>query len=607
MSYQSGLAPTGTGGGGSGAPGANGAPGASAYDLWLAAGNDGTLNDFLASLVGPSGGGSGGTILTPSGDTTGATDRTAINAALAAGAATLRGDFIVNGPILMPSNSTLILHDAEIRLASFSNCVLLRNTHQDATGDSRLRVLGVGRARLRSVIGAVITTAASAGATTLTLGEPIPLGSYRVGTNSSSEPVTVIACTSTAPYTATLASGLVGAQAVGRGIFNQIRAGGDIRTGMGVFFVNVHDYVVQNVSIGPTAAFTAIQQASTDGRWTNVEMVQNDCLTNQDGIDVGPGCRNIVIEGSTGHTGDDLCSIYAQNTSPSLHPYIKTLTAAERDVSNITIRDIDAAIGINPLRLQAGDGSKLSKVRAFNINNRGGGSWPVIDFGPTGYVDVAPAAGDLSDVVIDGYTGGAKYVLALDTPGIRGVAARNIKIHGDWTAIIGFINANGASPGASDIVVEGVVTDNTGGGGALIGLPSGTFTNITVRNVLMRRAGAFLANGATITGLLIENVKAVVMSGIPFRSTVAETGAVDNARVGTYSAGLQRYAGAPSKLRFAGDVPDVIAGDVAPLPTRGSQLTAKAVDLTGGSTPADAQYVGDGVAWNRTLTFANPA
>lgn len=38
-----------------GTDGADGAPGASAYEVWLAAGNSGTVNDYLASLKGPKG------------------------------------------------------------------------------------------------------------------------------------------------------------------------------------------------------------------------------------------------------------------------------------------------------------------------------------------------------------------------------------------------------------------------------------------------------------------------------------------------------------------------------------------------------------------------
>ncbi|MXG89906.1 glycosyl hydrolase family 28 protein [Nocardioides flavescens] len=92
---------------------------------------------------------------------------------------------------------------------------------------------------------------------------------------------------------------------------------------MGLFFVNARNCLIQGVQIGPTAAFSAIQQACVNMTWRDIHLAQNDCHTNQDGIDVGPGCRNIVIDGITGHTGDDLCSVYAQNTSPPIHAYAR--------------------------------------------------------------------------------------------------------------------------------------------------------------------------------------------------------------------------------------------------------------------------------------------
>ncbi|MXG89905.1 hypothetical protein [Nocardioides flavescens] len=155
-------------------------------------------------------------------------------------------------------------------------------------------------------------------------------------------------------------------------------------------------------------------------------------------------------------------------------------------------------------------------------------------------------------------------------------------------------------------MLENVTTDNTVNGGTLCSLPSGTFASITFRNVTLRRAAAFLNNtGAAITGMLVENVRAMVMSGPALRSTTSETGQVSDARVDLFSAGVQHYTGAASKLRFGGDVPEVIAGDVNPLPTRGSEHVAKSVDLTGGSATTSGKYIGDGTAWNRIVAFAN--
>ena len=570
-----------------------------------------TYNDTTGTLtISSSGGGGSGlpiATLTPSGDATGATDLAAINTALVAGSVILVGNFVTNGTIVIPSDRTLILWEAEVRLAPFANCPLIRNSNQDATGNRNIHVRGIGRANLVGVTGAVIATAASVGATSLVLKEYLRPGTYRAGSLTSNETVQITACTATAPYTATLAAPLASARAVGVGVFNQLRPG-DIRLGFGIYLVNVDGYSVQNIGLGPTAAFAGIQQLCKNGLWRGVRLNQNDSTVNQDGIDVGSGCRDIVIDGITGHTGDDLCSIYAQNSSDSLHSYVKTVSVAERDIIGVHLSNCRVSVGINPVRLQAGDGSKLSKVRVTNVTNLStGGGWPVLQFGPGGYVTGLPAPADLSDIVLDGYTGPAKNVVDAATP-FTDLTVRNVKIHGDWSRILGYTSANGGVANFSNVVIENVSTSNTTGGGAMMGFSTAaaTLSNVTFRNILLRRGTAFLANSVTVTGVALDNVKAIVMGGVPFQSTVAETGQASNVHVDTYSAGLQRYTGAAFGLIASGDMPEVIAGDALPYAARGSLLRAKAgVDLTGGASAQGGLYYGDGTAWNRIISLAN--
>ncbi|MXG89907.1 hypothetical protein [Nocardioides flavescens] len=76
--------------------------------------------------------------LLPSGDATGATDLANINAALSGALlrrVALTSDYVVNNTVQMTSRSQLFMRDAEIQLAPFLNCVLIRNANQDATGD----------------------------------------------------------------------------------------------------------------------------------------------------------------------------------------------------------------------------------------------------------------------------------------------------------------------------------------------------------------------------------------------------------------------------------------------------------------------------------------
>lgn len=86
----------------------------------------------------------------PSGDTTGATDTAAINAAITTNpVVVLQGDYYTNGAILMPSNRTLILMDAAIHLAAGSNDNLIRNSGATAgTAQTGIHIQGIGRAVL---------------------------------------------------------------------------------------------------------------------------------------------------------------------------------------------------------------------------------------------------------------------------------------------------------------------------------------------------------------------------------------------------------------------------------------------------------------------------
>lgn len=89
-----------------------------------------------------------GAVVRPSGDTSGVTDIAAINAALAANPVVrLKGGlFHTNAPILQPSNTTLILEQAEVRIINGANCNVWRNKDQTAVGNANIYVKGIGRA-----------------------------------------------------------------------------------------------------------------------------------------------------------------------------------------------------------------------------------------------------------------------------------------------------------------------------------------------------------------------------------------------------------------------------------------------------------------------------
>lgn len=499
---------------------------------------DAGLIEIVSSVLSAS----GLPIVKPSGDTI--VDTAAINAALVAGDVWLVGDFTTNAPILVPSNRTLAL-SGSVTLANSSNCNIIRNTNQSATGDSNIYLKGVGRAVLNG--------------------------------NAT----------------------------------NQVRQTG-VYLNVGVFFMNVSNYRVEDITIGPTNAFAGLQQACTFGRWSRIHLAQDASTTNQDGINIGPGCSNILIEGLTGTTGDDLCSIYAQNTSTSIHPYVSGLTAAQRNVSQVWLRDVNVNVGINVVRLQAGDSSKLTTVRAANIHNRAGSSnFPVIQFGATSFVTTLPSAADMSDITLDGYSGPCARLVACDS-NFQQLTVRNVTISGTWSALLGWRNIGNQSgfttsgPTFNDVKFENVYCNFISGGGRMFEQSVGTIGRVKFANIFLRRATAILNNGATVTFLALDNIKVGSMLGNPFQSTVAETGFADGVVIDAYSGNTARYSGAACAMRLGPSMPVFASADTTPTAVAGSMITCKAgKDPTGGSFASAATYVGDGTAWNRAVTLTN--
>ena len=86
-----------------------------------------------------------------SGDTTGAEDVQNINNALSLHPTVwLRGDFTINAPLVIPSNTTVVLADASITLTNGANCNIFRNSDYlgSSGGNTNIRILGLGRALL---------------------------------------------------------------------------------------------------------------------------------------------------------------------------------------------------------------------------------------------------------------------------------------------------------------------------------------------------------------------------------------------------------------------------------------------------------------------------
>jgi polygalacturonase len=410
------------------------------------------------------------------------------------------------GPIVMPSNRTLVLKDAEVRREydgkpeGESNTQMIVNSNPNATGNENIFVAGIGRA-----------------------------------------------------------------------IFNgqdSLQKAGQTYLNIGLLFVNVKGLSVEDVAIGPCHGKAANMQKCSKAYWSGINLLQ-EAATLRDGIDVGPGCSNIVIDGVRGRTGDDCFSIYAQNTSTSITPYLKELTAAERNIKGVYITDVAVECLANLFRLQAGDKSSLEGVFGSNLR-------------------LTNTSSPCNLIGADDH--------------FQSVSVKNVTLTEDWVAFASSTaeRVEGFSPEANHLVFENIYTVPSSGqsfGNALLELAYGAFTNITVRSCEITRVKKLLNNTATISQLHVHDIWVGATEEIPFSSAKAETGSMDDVVIET-NAGAHTYGYALS-LKLGPNVPTFISTDTTPSATiKGSKIICDHTkDPTGGGGKEGGEYIANGSAW----------
>ncbi len=580
------------------------------------------------------------TFLAPSGGD----DAPIINAALLASQMVLLRDpnhlefKLISAPVVTNSYNTLFIDDCTVRRLPDGNGVATTNTQlitnasartlngssaAGAVPDRRIRITGRGDARLIGQTSAYIMAAVAAGDTMMQLSEALPNGTYQWGDNVSgtSEVITVTNGNSTgataAPYTATLAAAITTAHAFSStsriGITDQNRHYTDssqtIWSNIGIAWVNVEDVEVSGVEIGPCRAFAANTQASTDVRWRNIRLAQDGSSVNQDGIDVGPGSTNIHMDGIKGTTGDDVFSIYGQNTSASIHPWVSAkLTAAQRDILGVYISDVKVQVVQtgDVFRFQAGDGSRCRRIFIHNVTNYGTTAHPVALFGSTQWVTTPPSMTDMGEIVIDGYEGPFSTFIAADS-NFQDVTVRHVKAVSSYGKLLGPASpVAGFTPQVRMIRFEDIhlpisTGSLTSGLGYLFAGSVGTFTDCSFEGVFAQALrGITKPSGtAALVNAKFRSVHAMVVMEALFNEVVASTGRAEDVMVDGYDTGTHpTFAGTPTALRFSGAIPALTSADVAPAPTVGSVLLGDGtIALDGAVSKHPGFWRADGAQW----------
>jgi hypothetical protein len=490
-------------------------------------------------------------LIEPSGDISGATDSSAINSALSAGNVTLRGTYYVSSTILIPSNRLFLLWDAEVILTAGSARNILRNTDQNATGNSNIHVYGIGKAILNG----------------------------QASSQSSASAINTI----------------------------------------GVSWVHVTDLSMSNITIGPCYGPCMVSQGVVKGRYYNIELAQDLSTSNQDGIDFGPACSDIIVDGVYGKTGDDCISIFAQKTAGFGHSIYKA-ASANASISNITIRNVTVDVGINPVRLQAGDTytsggtfpNTLSGVHIANFvnlnNNTASNGYSMIVFGEVEYVTTPPAKEDLRDITFNGYRGRASVIVGATT-NFMDVHISNVTITSPWKTFMGVPQYSTATSHTIDNVTFSNIktTDSsTDATGSVLNSRTGSaWSRITVDGADIRRCGNILNNGGSMDPMVVKNINVTTFSGQVIRSTNTELGALENIYLRSPTA-TNLYLTTSTRLRL-NNVPAFKSGDVVPdATTAGSMIHAEAgFDPTNTGHTTGGVYLSSGSVWFRISDFTN--
>lgn len=133
-----------------------------------------------------------------------------------------------------------------------------------------------------------------------------------------------------------------------------------------MYFQNVENIVIENLTIKNSRYWGIYFIYSSFGRVSNIHFESDSNVPNQDGVDLGKGCHNFIIEKITGCVGDNIIAINV--TGHDIYGP-KTDDIRKGDVHNVIIRDllIYGVGGCSLIRLLNHDGYRIYNIRIDNV------------------------------------------------------------------------------------------------------------------------------------------------------------------------------------------------------------------------------------------------
>jgi hypothetical protein len=487
-------------------------------------------------------------VLSPSGDTTGATDLAALNAALVDHDVFLSGNYYFNGSISIPSSRTLYLFGANLKLADTTNLPLLVNS--DLTnGNSNIAVRGIGN-RISNILDG----------------------------NGANQ----VRQTTTNQWKNNLA-----------------------------LFVKVTGLLCENLTVqNPNAWGISPHSGCTKVRLLNLESVDDGATTNRSPIQVYGACTDLLIDGVYGTSEDDGVALLTYNWTDQVSntgAYVYNTSTAvggtlAGNITKFTVRNVEGTWGTTAggcVRLLAAGGNKILNGKIENLRNDGDGDY-LVSFGSSTYFSSGKqaASADVSGIQVsngqDNGSSGGKPLFDF-SGACSNIKIQNIQCTGARISLFGVISAPTAVT-ISNIEAHGIqYTSSASTATKGLAFPTGyTVGNVKIQNVSGVNFGSILANGGTVTVLQIRDWRIGTARANTFASSVAETGTIDGVYITTLGA-FHTYAEA-LKLRMGPNMPIATSADtVADATIKGSRLLCDhTLDPTGGGGTTGGEYIADG-------------
>ncbi len=133
-----------------------------------------------------------------------------------------------------------------------------------------------------------------------------------------------------------------------------------------MYFQNVENIVIENITIKNSRYWGIYFIYSSYGRVSGIHFESDSNVPNQDGVDLGKGCHNFIVEKITGCVGDNIVAINVTG-----HDIYGPCMGDKRkgDVHNVIIRDllIYGVGGCSLIRLLNHDGYRIYNIRIENV------------------------------------------------------------------------------------------------------------------------------------------------------------------------------------------------------------------------------------------------